>query len=69
MARVLVMTFKNEAGQNVNIRLNYPRENLTPEAVSAVMDTIIAKNVFATTGGDLVEKVGAYIEELSRTSL
>lgn len=63
------MTFKNEAGQNVNIRLNYPRENLTPEAVSAVMDTIIAKNVFATTGGDLVEKVGAYIEELSRTSL
>lgn len=69
MARVLVMTFKNEAGQNVNIRLNYPKENLTAEQVGAVMDTIIAKNIFATTGGDLVEKVGAYIEELSRTGL
>lgn len=69
MARVLVMTFKNESGQNVNVRLNYPRENLTSEEVDAVMDTIVAKNIFATTGGDLVEKVGAYIEELSRTSL
>ena len=69
MAKVLVMTFKNEAGQNVNVRVRYPREDLTGEEVLGVMNTIIAKNIFPTTGGDLTEAVGAYFEETTRTSL
>lgn len=69
MAKVLVMTFKNEAGQNVNVRVNYPRENLTGQEVDAVMDTILQKNIFPTTGGDLVEKVGAQIVETTVTAL
>ncbi|MBC7218219.1 MAG: DUF2922 domain-containing protein [Candidatus Caldatribacterium sp.] len=69
MAKVLVMTFKNEAGQNVNVRVNYPRENLTGTEVDAVMDVILAKNIFPTTGGDLVEKVGAQIVETTVTVL
>lgn len=69
MAKVLVMTFKNEAGRNVNVRVNYPRENLTGQEVDAVMDTILQKNIFPTTGGDLVEKVGAQIVETTVTAL
>lgn len=69
MARVLVMTFKNEAGQNVNVRVRYPKENLTSGEVQSVMQTIVAKNIFPTVGGDLVEAVGAYIEETNRTGL
>ncbi|MGQ9623628.1 MAG: DUF2922 domain-containing protein, partial [Candidatus Caldatribacteriaceae bacterium] len=37
MARVLVMTFKNEAGQNVDLRVNHPKENITAQEVDAVM--------------------------------
>ncbi|MBC7218424.1 MAG: DUF2922 domain-containing protein [Candidatus Caldatribacterium sp.] len=69
MAKVLVMTFKNEAGQNVNVRVNYPKDTITGEEVAAVMDTILAKNIFPTTGGDLVEKVGAQIVETTVTVL
>jgi hypothetical protein len=69
VAKVLVLAFKNEAGQNVNIRVRYPREDLTGQEVLGVMNTIIQKNVFPTTGGDLVEAVGAYVEETTRTNL
>ncbi len=67
MAKGLILTFKNEEGQNVNIRVNYPKANLTPQQVNAVMDTIIAKNIFPTVGGDLREKVGAQIVETTAT--
>ncbi|MGC8779142.1 MAG: DUF2922 domain-containing protein, partial [Candidatus Caldatribacteriaceae bacterium] len=53
------MTFKNEEGQNVGVRLRYPKEDLTSAAVKTLMDTIIAKNIFASTGGDLQSKVSA----------
>lgn len=69
MAKVLVMTFRNEEGQSVNVRVNYPKANLTASQVDAVMDTILAKNVFPTTGGDLTEKVGAQVVETTSTPL
>lgn len=69
MPKVLVMTFKNEEDKNVNVRVNDPKANLTAAQVDAVMDTIIAKNVFSTTGGDLIEKVGAQIVETTSTPL
>ncbi|MGB9553129.1 MAG: DUF2922 domain-containing protein [bacterium] len=61
--RTLVMTFKNEEGQNVGVRLRYPKEDLTSAAVKTLMDTIIAKNIFASTGGDLQSKVSAVIQD------
>lgn len=69
MAKTLVMTFKNEAGQTVNVRVRYPKETLTGEEVAGVMNTILARNIFPTAGGDLVEALGAYIEETNRTGL
>ncbi|WP_017873520.1 DUF2922 family protein [Candidatus Caldatribacterium saccharofermentans] len=69
MSKILVMTFRNEEGRAFRIRLRYPREDLSSQDVNAVMDLILARNVFATSGGDLVEKVGAQIVETSTTSL
>lgn len=69
MSRILVMTFRNEEGRAFRIRLRYPKENLQPEEVGNVMDLILTRNVFATSGGDLVEKVGAQIVETNTTAL
>jgi hypothetical protein len=69
MSKILVMTFRNEEGRAFRIRLRYPREDLSPQDVSAVMDLILVRNVFATSGGDLVEKVGAQVVETNTTSL
>ncbi|OAT85103.1 DUF2922 domain-containing protein [Desulfotomaculum copahuensis] len=55
-AKTLRMTFRNQNGSNFNISLNDPRDNVTNTEILGVMDQIIAKNVFATTGGPLVSK-------------
>ena len=54
--RVLRMTFNNAAGNAVTITLPQPKAGLTAAEIEAVMDQIIAKNIFFTTGGDLVAK-------------
>ncbi|MEN3203586.1 MAG: DUF2922 domain-containing protein [Atribacterota bacterium] len=69
MSKILVMTFRNEEGQAFRVRLRYPREDLTSEDVANVMDLILARNIFATSGGDLVEKVGAQVVETNATAL
>lgn len=63
------MAFRNEEGQAFRIRLRYPRENLNSEEVAQVMDLILARNIFATPGGDLVEKIGAQIVATNTTTL
>ena len=43
----------------LGISMKDPKDDLTTEEVQALLDNIVAKNVFETTGGDLVEVVGA----------
>ncbi|WP_243277908.1 DUF2922 domain-containing protein [Clostridium yunnanense] len=59
--KYLVMTFKNEKGDNVNLSLKGIKENLASAEISKTMDTIIAKNAFFSSGGKLVQRVGAQI--------
>lgn len=66
MAQRLDMRFRNATGRIVTVRVPDPKPDLTGEAVGAAMDTILAKNVFSTTGGDLVAKVDARVVELSQ---
>lgn len=56
---ILEMTFKNAADSKVNISLDNPREDLTEAEIKTTMDLIVAKNLFNTTGGDIVQTVGA----------
>jgi uncharacterized protein YggL (DUF469 family) len=59
MDKSLELVFKNQAGKNTRISVKDPKEDLTTQEVEALMNSIIEKNVFETTGGDLVEIVGA----------
>ncbi len=69
MAKVLRMTFVNEAGNNYSLNLRDPKDGITGEEVATAMDTIIAKNIFQTTGGDLVSKNSAVIIDTTETEL
>jgi len=55
----LELIFNNEAGKNARLSIKDPKEDLTTQEVEALMNNIIAKNIFETSGGDLVEIVGA----------
>lgn len=61
MNKNLEMIFKNVAGKTTRLSVQDPKDDLTSEEVQAVMDNIIAKNLFSTTGGDIQEAVGARI--------
>ena len=50
------MTFNNALGNAVTITLPSPKASLTAVQIESVMDQIITKNVFLTSGGDLVSK-------------
>lgn len=65
MAQRLDMRFRNAAGRIATVRVPNPRADLTAQQVGQVMDTIIAKNVFQTSGGDLVAKVDARVVDLA----
>jgi hypothetical protein len=65
MSETLQMIFSNAEGRNSTISVVDPDSELTALEVEAVMDSIISKNVFNTTGGDLISKVRAQV--VSRT--
>lgn len=54
--KVLRMTFNSALGSAVSITLPEPKVDLTAAQIEAVMDQIIAKDVFLTSGGALVSK-------------
>lgn len=54
--KVLRMSFSNAAGGSVTMTLPEPRPDVTALEIEAVMDQIIAKNIFTSSGGDLISK-------------
>lgn len=61
MAKKLELVFKNASDKSVKITVDDVRENITPAEVKTAMESIVAKNVFTSTGGDLVGVQGARI--------
>lgn len=61
MDKNLEMIFQNAVGKNARISVADPKDNLTAAEVQTAMDTILAKNIFNTTGGDIVKVVSARI--------
>ncbi len=57
MTETLRMVFRNEADRLVAVSIVDPDSTVTVTDIEAVMDDIIAKNIFTTSGGDLVSKV------------
>lgn len=54
--KVLRMTFNNAMGGAVSLTLPEPKDGITSAEIEAVMDQIIAKNIFFGTGGAMVSK-------------
>jgi len=54
--KILRMTFNNTLGSAVSFTLPEPRLDLTGAEIEAVMDQMIVKDIFLTTGGALVSK-------------
>lgn len=54
--KVLRMTFNNASGKAVTISMPQPKEGLSVAEIEAVMDQIITKNIFLTSGGELISK-------------
>ncbi|HML35198.1 DUF2922 domain-containing protein [Sporomusa sphaeroides] len=67
--KTLEMIFTTGGGKEVTVAVRDPKDGLTLAAVQAVMATIIAKNVFSSTSGDLVTAKEAQIRQLAITEL
>ncbi len=61
MSETLQMIFRNFDGRSTTISISDPDSELTAQDVEDVMDSIVDKNVFQTTGGDIVDKVRAQV--------
>ena len=61
MSETLQMIFANEEERNVTISVTDPQPELGIAEIEPVMDAIIARNIFLSTGGDLTAKVRAQV--------
>ena len=61
LTRRLEMQFTNAAGRRVTVAVVEPRDNVTADEVRTAMQTILGRNVFTTSGGDLTAIAGARI--------
>lgn len=61
MAKKLELIFKNAADRTAKITVDDVREDITPTEVKTAMETIVAKNVFTSNGGDFAGIHGARI--------
>ncbi len=69
MKKTIEMVFRNAGNKEIVLYVPSPREDLTLAQVQPVMQDIIAKNVFDTSGGDLVQVVEARVRITDTTSL
>lgn len=55
MSQVLELKFDTANGKTMTLSVNDPKPNLTPTEITAVMDSIIAADVFHNEGNALVK--------------
>jgi len=65
LSETLQMIFSNVEGRNTTISVSDPDPALTALDVETVMDSVVDKNIFNTSGGDIDGKVRAQV--VSRT--
>ena len=53
----LDLIFKNAAGKKVILNIEEPKTDVTKAEIDAAMQVVVENNIFATTGGDIVEAV------------
>ncbi|SDH31352.1 DUF2922 domain-containing protein [Desulfosporosinus hippei] len=67
--KTLRLTFATTQGSTFTLTLPAPRTDLTAAEVEAAMELIISKNMFVTTGGELIGKKDIKITDSTTTDL
>jgi hypothetical protein len=57
MIRTLQMIFRNTEGRNVTISVPDARDDLQGAEVETVMNALVTRNIFATSGGEITEAI------------
>ena len=57
----LVMTFKTDGDRKVSLVVDDAREDISESEIKAAIDLVIAKNIFAPNGDDIVQAVDAKV--------
>ena len=60
-AKKLVMVFATNKDKNVSLYVDKPKASLGEAQIKSAMETIVAQNIFAPNGEDLVKCVEAKI--------
>ena len=60
-AKKLVMIFATDGDKNVSLSVDKPKASLNETQIKSAMETIVAQNIFAPNGEDLVKCVEAKI--------
>ena len=60
-AKKLVMVFATNKDKNVSLSVDNPKASLGEAQIKSAMETIVAQNIFAPNGEDLVRCVEAKI--------
>ncbi|QGU93850.1 DUF2922 family protein [Clostridium bovifaecis] len=61
MSKTLVMNFLTDQGRRASIRFKEVKDTIDDLTIVSVMDTIIEKNIFGTSSGELKVKDSAQI--------
>ena len=63
MEYILSLTFNTAGGKASTLSISGVKPDITKEQVSALMDTIIEKNIFEPDSGEFVSKSGAKLTQ------
>lgn len=61
MSKTLTLVFRNSLGRLVRINIANVKDNIAETDIKTAMDTILSKNVFLLSSGELKEAVSAAI--------
>jgi len=69
VSRRLELIFRNASGRRFTLVVQDPRSDLTSGEVQSAMELILSRNIFASSGGDLVGIDGARVVSQEITEL
>lgn len=69
VSRRLELIFQNASGRRFTLVVQDPRTDLTSGEVQSAMELILSRNIFASSGGDLVGIEGARVVSQEITEL
>ena len=69
MEYTLTMTFLTETGEKSNISISDVKAGITNDEVQALMDSLIANNIFENKKGTLVSKHSAQVTQRAVTKI